>query len=482
MDTGQTGAGIIDQNHGPISYVALLKDIIGDVHTTGRVVEEEIWREKSPTRREEDSPPPREEESVVRSHETLPDNYFDDDTMDSDEDIIDRNYLTDDDELVEARECVTQFKLNKSKMVVDRTPELKNQFIEEDCERLSDDSNSSYSVVSSENSDDDHTTRRKSKFVSFEEKTEKIFFCLGMKFTGPAQLKDAITKYALQERRAVKLVRNTKRYNSTDQQKGLLDVVCDILPSAEHRCCARHLYANLRKKHGRSELLQRQFWACAKSANMPDFEANMMELKKLSPRGFEDILHTHPKHWCKAYFTTEVKCDIVDNNLIEAFNGKIIEARTKNVISMFEDIRKLVMRRLPLIESWLIVGLTGHNKKGCPTMKNAKDQSGANVARDQSTGKNFCHRRIKEPIKVSTTSREGQSQGSVQLRDEPEPSFMTNRTQGFKKWGKQFITSSQLKAQVNKKKRDQSSATVGVTQKKKKNKVRGYIATHESTI
>ncbi|KAK1402588.1 hypothetical protein POM88_002193 [Heracleum sosnowskyi] len=185
---------------------------------------------------------------------------------------------------------------------------------------------------------------------------------------------------------------------------------------------------------------------------MPNFEANMMEFKKLSPRGFEDILHTHPKHWCKAYFTTEVKYDIVDNNLIEVFNGKVIEARTKNVISMFEDIRKLVMRRLytnkELANSW--IGNFG------------------NI--------------IRKKIKVSTTSREGQSQGSVRLGDEPGPSFMTNRTQEFKKWGKQFITSGQLKAQVNKKKRDQSSATVGVTEKKKKNKVRGYIDTQESTI
>ena len=64
---------------------------------------------------------------------------------------------------------------------------------------------------------------------------------------------------------------------------------------------------------------------------MPDFEENMKEMKKLSPDGFEDILQTHPRHWCRAYFNTEVKCDIVDNNLIEAFNGKIVEFRSKNI-------------------------------------------------------------------------------------------------------------------------------------------------------
>ena len=79
---------------------------------------------------------------------------------------------------------------------------------------------------------------------------------------------------------------------------------------------------------------------------MLDFEEIMKKMQKLSPEGFEDILTTHPRHWCKAYFNTEVKCDIVDNNLIEAFNGKIIEFRTKNICTMLEGIRKLVMTRL----------------------------------------------------------------------------------------------------------------------------------------
>jgi len=31
----------------------------------------------------------------------------------------------------------------------------------------------------------------------------------------------------------------------SDQQKGLADGICNILPQAEHRLCARHVYANL---------------------------------------------------------------------------------------------------------------------------------------------------------------------------------------------------------------------------------------------
>lgn len=99
--------------------------------------------------------------------------------------------------------------------------------------------------------------------------------------------------------------------------------------SVEHRCCVRHFYVNWRKKYVRNELLQIQFWTCVKSTNMPDFEVNMIELKKLSIIGFENIFHTDPKYWCKAYFINKMKCDIFDNNLFETFNGKIIKVRIK---------------------------------------------------------------------------------------------------------------------------------------------------------
>ena len=89
---------------------------------------------------------------------------------------------------------------------------------------------------------------------------------------------------------------------------------------------------------------------------MPDFEANMEEIKRLTPEGFRDMLNLHPRYWCRAYFNTQVKCDIIDNNLIECFNGKIVEFREKNIYTMLEGIRKMVMNRLrdnrAMCEKW----------------------------------------------------------------------------------------------------------------------------------
>ncbi|EOY21422.1 Uncharacterized protein TCM_012937 [Theobroma cacao] len=51
-------------------------------------------------------------------------------------------------------------------------------------------------------------------------------------------------------------------------------------------------------------------------------------------------------HWCQALFSDFSKYDVIDNNMFETFNGVIIEARCKSIISMLEDIELYVIRRL----------------------------------------------------------------------------------------------------------------------------------------
>ncbi|XP_019186673.1 PREDICTED: uncharacterized protein LOC109181378 [Ipomoea nil] len=53
---------------------------------------------------------------------------------------------------------------------------------------------------------------------------------------------------------------------------------------------------------------------------------------------------------------TEVKCDSVDNNMCEAFNGTIVKARSKPIVKMLEDIRVATMTRIARcrkqVEKW----------------------------------------------------------------------------------------------------------------------------------
>ncbi|GKV22910.1 hypothetical protein SLEP1_g32721 [Rubroshorea leprosula] len=130
----------------------------------------------------------------------------------------------------------------------------------------------------------------------------------------------------------------------SDQQKGLINAIQTLFPKARHRRCARHIYANFRKDHKGKEL-QRWFWITAKSTNEAEFRRNLEQINKLKPAAKERLMKLDPKFWCKAFFDTDAKCDAVDNNMSETFNGFILDARHKGPLSLLEDLRRKCSKR-----------------------------------------------------------------------------------------------------------------------------------------
>ena len=117
------------------------------------------------------------------------------------------------------------------------------------------------------------------------------------------------------------------------------------MPNAEHRMCARHIYANWRKKYTDKEL-QKKWWGCAKAPCRMLFNLRRAKLAQVTPDGARDMMNTEPQHWSRAFFKIGSNCDSVDNNLCESFNNSIMEARFYPVISMNEAIRKKIMVRI----------------------------------------------------------------------------------------------------------------------------------------
>lgn len=109
--------------------------------------------------------------------------------------------------------------------------------------------------------------------------------------------------------------------------------------------CARHIYANWRKKFTNKKY-QKLFWRCAKSSSMNLFNYNMNKLREETPHGADAILRTDPEHWSRAWFKIGSFCDSVDNNMCECFNHWILKARFLPIISMLEGIRRQVMVRI----------------------------------------------------------------------------------------------------------------------------------------
>ncbi|KAL6569678.1 hypothetical protein OROMI_014192 [Orobanche minor] len=131
----------------------------------------------------------------------------------------------------------------------------------------------------------------------------------------------------------------------SDQQKGLLAASASIFPRADHRNCARHIYANWKKVHKGDEL-KLAFWKVVRAFTESDFEEALEELKTISCKAAEDLLQQNPRVFCRAYFSDVSKCDVVVSNMAETFNGYILKARAKHIIDMLDDIRTLLMERM----------------------------------------------------------------------------------------------------------------------------------------
>jgi transposase-like protein len=121
----------------------------------------------------------------------------------------------------------------------------------------------------------------------------------------------------------------------SDQQKGLIKAVSEIVPEAEHRMCARHIYANLKKLH-RDKQFQKMFWCCVKSSDRTGFNYHRAKLAQKTPEGAKDMMKTSPEHWSRAFFKLHNNCDSVENNLCESFNNAIMRARFYPIITSME--------------------------------------------------------------------------------------------------------------------------------------------------
>ncbi|XP_070057671.1 uncharacterized protein [Nicotiana tomentosiformis] len=124
----------------------------------------------------------------------------------------------------------------------------------------------------------------------------------------------------------------------SDMQKGLFQYVDELMPNAEHRICARHIWSNWKPKW-KYEERRKKFWACARASFEAFLKAKIDELAELGDsKIIEDLLRYPKQCWFRAFFKYWSKCDYVENNMCETFNNWILSARHKSIITMLEKI------------------------------------------------------------------------------------------------------------------------------------------------
>ncbi|XP_021658767.2 uncharacterized protein LOC110648739 [Hevea brasiliensis] len=125
---------------------------------------------------------------------------------------------------------------------------------------------------------------------------------------------------------------------------GLIEAFKEVGLGVEHRHCMKHLYDNY-KVHLRSIEYKKELWAVTSAGSMAQFEYRVTKLKEFDTNAYDWVMRSEPKTWARAFFSTHVKCEALQNNICESFNAYILKARDIPILSMFEWIRRRILKR-----------------------------------------------------------------------------------------------------------------------------------------
>ncbi|RYR43247.1 hypothetical protein Ahy_A08g039672 [Arachis hypogaea] len=82
----------------------------------------------------------------------------------------------------------------------------------------------------------------------------------------------------------------------SDQQKGLMQVSQEMMPSLEYRLCLRHLYANCKKAYGAGTILRDLILSIAKATYVEEWERRMTQLMHINQQCYKK----NWQHWIQS--------------------------------------------------------------------------------------------------------------------------------------------------------------------------------------
>ncbi|KAG5133949.1 hypothetical protein JHK82_025137 [Glycine max] len=133
---------------------------------------------------------------------------------------------------------------------------------------------------------------------------------------------------------------------------------------------------NLVRRHIGQEGLQRKICKEIMWRNTINCGIMLMKVKGLSPvskEAYDWLMQLDPRFWSKAHMLEYFRCNMVMNNILEAFNGKILEAREQPIVAMLECIKVYMMTRFAKNKK-LGEKQKAKGQKVCPRPMNILDQ------------------------------------------------------------------------------------------------------------
>ncbi|GJT10852.1 mutator type transposase [Tanacetum coccineum] len=142
----------------------------------------------------------------------------------------------------------------------------------------------------------------------------------------------------------------------SDRQKGLIQAIASVFPSAEHRYCVRHIHENM-KSQFKGGVYKEMLWNAAKATSEGEFKKKMGELKSFNSDAYDWLMKIPLEQWSIAHFSGRAKCDLLINNICEVFNRQLVDGRDQPIITCLEYIREYLMKRIVVVWKWELTGI-----------------------------------------------------------------------------------------------------------------------------
>ncbi|GJS04788.1 hypothetical protein Tco_0321296 [Tanacetum coccineum] len=112
-------------------------------------------------------------------------------------------------------------------------------------------------------------------------------------------------------------------------QKGLIQAISSVFPSAEHRYCVKHIHENMMSQF-EGGVYKEMLWNAAKATS-------------------EDSIRTMEQ----SPFFSRAKCDLLINNICEVLNRQLVDGRGQPIITCLEYIREYSMKRIVVVQNMI---------------------------------------------------------------------------------------------------------------------------------
>ncbi|XP_074277285.1 uncharacterized protein LOC141600927 [Silene latifolia] len=125
----------------------------------------------------------------------------------------------------------------------------------------------------------------------------------------------------------------------SDRHKGLVEALDNVVPKANIRFCARHIWATFKLRWS-GQLFKETFWAAARALTMAYLKREMKGIEFLSKDAHDYLIDIPLQHWSRHTFDVNCKSNLLLNNLCEVFNAVLKEARDKSILTPLEWMRR----------------------------------------------------------------------------------------------------------------------------------------------